>query len=147
MKGSKTVPIKGVDNKWHITATFTVTLLPIQLMYSGKTKRSILRYDFPSCFYFTFTPNPLSSYQKCVRFFEKIIFPYVKTKKEELDYPKHQYSLIVMDTLKGQHNAEIKALCLKKYCEFVIVPHNLTNKFQSFDIPINQKAKIVLVNS
>ena len=44
--------------------------------------------------------------------------------KEELDYPKVQYSLIVMDTFKGQDNAEIKELYLKTECELVIVPHN-----------------------
>ena len=49
-----------------------------------------------------------------------------------------------MDTFKGQDNAEIKALCLKDDCNMVIVPHNLTNKFQPLDIPINQKPKIVL---
>ena len=73
--------------------------------------------------------------------FEKIIFPYLKSKKEGLGYPKKQYSLIVMDTFKGQENAEIKALCLKNDLEFVTVPHNLTNKFQPLDISINQIAK------
>ena len=92
LKGSKTVPIKGVDDKRQITATFTVTasgsFLPIHLIYSGKTKRSIPKYDFPSCFDVTSTPNNWSSYEKCVRLFEKIIFPYLKAKKEELGYPK-----------------------------------------------------------
>ena len=46
-----------------------------------------------------------------------------------------------MDTLKGQDNTEIKALCLKIDCKLVIMPHNLTNKFQPLDISINQKAK------
>ena len=73
--------------------------------------------------------------------FEKIIFPYLKDKKEELGYPREQYSLIVMDTLKGQANAEIKALRLKNAWKLFIVPHNLTNKFQPLDISINQKAK------
>ena len=73
--------------------------------------------------------------------FEKIIFPYLKATKEELGYSKKQCSLIVMDTLKGQDNTEIKALCLKIDCKLVIMPHNLTNKFQSLDISINQKAK------
>ena len=146
-KGSKTVPIKGVDDKRQITATFTVTasgsFLPIQLIYSGKAKRSIPNYDCNSCSDVTFTPNHWSNYEKCVRLFEKIIFSYLKAKKEELGYPKEQYSLIVMDTFKGQDNAEIEALCLKKDCELVIVPHNLFNKFQPLDISINQKAKEV----
>ena len=39
----------------------------------------------------------LSNFQKIVSLFEKIIFPDLKAKKEELGYPKKQYSLIVID--------------------------------------------------
>ena len=35
----------------------------------------------------------------------------------------------------------MKSLCNKNNCELVIVPHNLTNKFQPLDLTINQKAK------
>ena len=144
LKGSKTVPIKGVEDKRQINATFIVTasgsFLPIQLIYSGQTKRSIPKYDFPDFFDVTFTLNHWSNYEKCVRLFEKIILTYLKAKKEEFGYPKEHYSLIVMDTFKGQDSAKIKGLCLKNDCELVIVPHNLTNKFQPLDISINQKA-------
>ena len=92
LKGSKTVPIKGVDDKRQITVTFAVTasgsFLQIQLIYSGKTKRSIPKYDFPSCFDVTFTSNHWSNYEKCVRLFEKVTFPYLNAEKEELVYPK-----------------------------------------------------------
>ena len=67
LKVSKTVPIKGVSDKRQITATFTVTasgsFLPIQLIYSGKTKRSILKYDLSSCFDVTFTLHSKSLVQ------------------------------------------------------------------------------------
>ena len=46
-----------------------------------------------------------------------------------------------MDTFKAQDNEAIKSLCNKNNCELVIVPHNLTNKFQPPDLTINQKAK------
>ena len=46
-----------------------------------------------------------------------------------------------MDTFKGQDNEAMKSLCNKNNCELVIVPHNLTNKFQPLDLTINQKAK------
>ena len=85
LKGSKTVSIKGVDDKRQITATFTVTasglFLPIQLIYSGKTKRSLPKFHFPKCFDVTFTPNHWSNYEECLRIFKKIIFPYLKSKK------------------------------------------------------------------
>ena len=46
-----------------------------------------------------------------------------------------------MDTFKGQNNAEIKELCSKTECELVIVPHNLTNRFQPLHITTNHKTK------
>ena len=129
LKVSKAVLIKGVNDKRQITATFTVTasvsFLPNQLSYSGKTKRSIPKYDFPGCFDITFIPNHWSNYEKCVNHCSrKIIFPYLKAKKEELGYPKEQYSLIVMNIFKGRDNAEIKELCLKNDCELVIAPQS-----------------------
>ena len=51
-----------------------------------------------------------------------------------------------MDTFKGQNNKETKFLCLENNCELVIVPHNLTNKFQPLDLTINQKAKKFVSN-
>ena len=48
----------------------------------------------------------------------------------------------MIDTFKGQDNAEIKALCSKCDSKLVIVSYNLTNKFQfQIDISISQKAK------
>ena len=56
----------------------------------------------------------------------------------ELGYLKYQSSLIIMDTIKGQDNDEMKRLSTNSNCELVISPHNLTNKFQPLDISINQ---------
>ena len=150
LKGSRTVPIKGVDDKRQITATFTVSatgaFLPIQLIYQGKTKRCLPKFEFPKEFDVTYTKNHWSNYDKCADLFESVIFPYLSQKKKEQGYPSEQYSLIIMDTFKGQDNDAIKSLCEKNYCELVIVPHNLTNKFQPLDLTINQKAKKFISN-
>ena len=85
LEGSTTVPIKGVDSKRQITATLTVStsgsLLPIQLIYNGKTKRCLPKYDFLNCFDVRFTPNHWSNFKTCDSLFVKIIFPYLKVKK------------------------------------------------------------------
>ena len=86
-KGAKNVPIRGVDDKKQITGTFAVTLtgnfLPMQLIYEGKTKRSLPKFNFPNSFSVTFTENHWSNTDKSVEFFEEIIFPYLdKVKKE-----------------------------------------------------------------
>ena len=145
LKGTTTVPIKGVDDKRQITATFTVSasgvFLPIQLIYQGKTKRCLPKFKIPKEFHVTYTKNNWSNFEKCVELFKKVIFPYLQAKKKELGYPEEQYSLIIMDTFKGQDNEAMKSLCNKNNCELVIVPHNLTNKFQPLDLTINLKAK------
>ena len=61
--------------------------------------------------------------------------------KKEVGYPEDQCSLIIMDTFKGQDNKKMKRLCANNNCELVIVPYNLTNKFQPLDVSINQLAK------
>ena len=50
-------------------------------------------------------------------------------------------SLVIMDTFNVQDNEVLKELCAKKFCEVVLAPHNLTNKFQSPDISVNKAAK------
>ena len=53
-KGCKSVPIAGSTDKRMITTTFSIILtgefLPIQLIYGGKTKKSIPADSFPSDF-------------------------------------------------------------------------------------------------
>ena len=46
-----------------------------------------------------------------------------------------------MDTFKGQDNEEVAKLCRVINCALIIAPHNLTNKSQSLDIPVNNPAK------
>ena len=144
-KGSKNVPIKGLDDKRQITVTFVVSatgsFLPIQLIYQVKSKRCLPKVTFASNFDVTFTPNYCSNLEKYEDLLKLIIFPYLSVKKKELGYLEDQRSLIIMDTFEGQDNEEIKRLCAENNCELVIVPHDLTNKFQPFDISINQSAK------
>ena len=85
LKRFTTVPIKDVDNKREITATFTVSVtgafLPIQLIYQGATESCLPTYKFPKKFNVTYTKNHWSNLEKCVDLFEQIILPYVRVKK------------------------------------------------------------------
>ena len=69
--------------------------------------------------------------------FHIIIFPYLSAKKKELGYPVEQGSLIIMNTLKGQGDDEMKGLSTKNNYELIIVSHNLNNKFQALDLSVN----------
>ena len=49
-------------------------------------------------------------------------------------------SLVIMDTFKGQDNDEMRQFCAKKSLE-IVIPHNLTNKFQPLEISVNKTGK------
>ena len=76
----------------------------------------------------------------------EFVSPYLKKVKEEKCIPKKQYSLVIIDTFKGHDNYILKELCDKNFCVVVIVPHNLTNKFQSLDISSSNPAITFISN-
>ena len=50
-------------------------------------------------------------------------------------------SLVIMDTFKRQDNEEVAKVCRENNCVLIILPHNLTNKFQPLDITFSKAAK------
>ena len=71
-KGASSVPIVGKGKKQQITGTFSVTksgcFLPMQLIYQGKTTRSLPKgINFPDDFDLTFTENHWSNEEKCIQ--------------------------------------------------------------------------------
>ena len=47
-----------------------------------------------------------------------------------------------MDTFKRQDNEEVAKVCRENNCFLIIVPHNLTNKFQPLDITLVRQQKV-----
>ena len=149
-KGAKNIPIKDVDDKRQITASFAASctgqFLPIQLIYAGKAEQSLPKYSFPLSFSVTFTENHWSDTERPVKFFKEIIFHYLEETKRNKSYPLEQYALIIMATFKGQDNDTLKKLCAENNCDVVIEPHNLTNKFQPLDLSVNKTVKSFIQN-
>ena len=85
--------------------------------------------------------KPLVHSNETYRAFWKGYFLYFEKIKVLKGYPKEQMSLVIMVTFKGQDNDEMRKFCAKAFCEFVIVPHNLMNKFQPLDIGVSKAAK------
>ena len=101
------------------------------------------KFIFPSNRRVTFSPNHWSNLEVWKSVQSNFLSIFVR-QQEGAWLPRS--SLIIMNTFKGQGNKEMKWLCAKNNCELVIVPHNLTNKFQPLDISINQSAKKFISN-
>ena len=136
-KGSKTVPIKGSTEKRRITATFTITLdghfLPVQLIYGGKTSKSLPRVNFPKSFSLSANPKHYSNEQESIKVLEEIIIPYVKKVRERLGMEKDQAALLIMDVFKGQMTSPVLKILSNNNILLQSVPANFTYFFQPLD--------------
>jgi len=86
-EGSKKVEIIAKDDKRQITAVFGCSLagdfLPIQLLYQGKTARSLPYFQFPEDWHITSTSNHWANEETTRLYREKIILPYLHKKRED----------------------------------------------------------------
>ena len=79
-------------------------------------------------------------------FFREIIFSYLEDTRRSKSCPLEQHALIIIGTFKGQDNDTLRKLCAENNCDFVIVPHNLSNKFQPLDLSVSKAAKSFIQN-
>ena len=134
-KGSKTVPIKGSTEKRMIIATFTITLdghfLPVQLIYGGKTSKSLPRVNFPKSFSLSANPKHYSNEQESIKVLE--VIPYLKKEKERLGMEKDQAVLLIMDVFKGQIISPVLKVLSNNNTLLQSIPANFTYLFQPLD--------------
>ena len=137
-KESKTVSIAGSTDKRIITATFAITLcgdfLPIQLIYGGKTKKSIPEVKFPDEFHVTANPNYYSNEKESFEMMRKIIIPYVEEERRRLHLSNSHPAVLIMDVFKGQMTDAVKKVLKEDRILLEKVPANLTYLFQPLDI-------------
>lgn len=142
--GSKRVPLAASDDKRTFTATFAITLsgsfLPMQLIYGGKTKKSLPRVKFPDSFSLSVNPKHYSNETESIKFFKEVIIPYIESERKRLALPE-QRALVLMDVFRGQmtdavlNYLEQNLLCCEK------IPANMTRYFQPLDLTVNGEAK------
>ena len=134
-KGCKSVPIAGSTDKRMTTATFSITLtrefLPIQLIYGGKTTKSIPAVSFPSDF--VISANKKHGNEKeALNMLENI--PYVEQQRVSLNLAFGHPALIIMNVFKGQMTCAVRELLNENYILLEKVPANLTYLFQPLDV-------------
>jgi hypothetical protein len=138
------VEVIGLSDKRQITATFAAALdgafLPMQILYQGKTDRSHPKYTFPDGFDIFHTPNHWANEETCLRFFEKIIFPYIKKVREETDAPT-QKAMVLMDNFSGQTTTSLLEKVEEEGIVVVMIPAGTTDRLQPLDVSTNKAAK------
>ena len=103
-KGSKHVAIKGQFFKQAVTfgITFSDKFLPMQLIYGGKTKRSLPKVKFPDSFSLTVNKKHFSNTNELLKLIEDIITPYVEKERGKLGLSDNQPALVIFEVFSGQ---------------------------------------------
>ena len=148
--GSKRVEIAGIDDKRQITAVFSGSMAgdfsPTQVIYQGKTYKCLPSVTFPSDWHITFTENHWSNEKTMVGYLEKILFPYIDKKCQELHVPPTYPSLVIFDRFRGQCTENIFEMLEAHHILVVTVPANCTDRLQPLDVSVNKAAKEFLRN-
>ena len=138
LQGSKNLPISGSTDKRMITATFTTSLdgnfLPIQLIYGGKTVKSLPRVKFPLPFSLSVNPQHYSNENEAIKVLEDIIIPYVRRERDALKLTGDRPVLLIMDVFKGQMTDRVLQVLSDNNIILQMVPANLTYLFQPLDV-------------
>jgi len=144
-KGEKHILRAGATDKQAITVTLCETLdgqiLPFQLIYTGKTQRSLPSVKFPRGFCLSYNPKHWSNEDETLRLIEEVLVPYVEKVKKEKSLPTSQKSLLLWDAFKAQSTQKVKDALAANQIESVMVPKNMTHLLQPLDLTTNASFK------
>ena len=130
-EGEKHISRAGATDKRAITVTLAETLdgevLPFQLIYTRKTKRSLPSVKFPKGFCLAYNPNHWSNETETLRLIDEVLVPYITKIKEAKLLPPTQKSLLLWDAFKAQSIEVVKDSLEANKIEVVTVPKNMTH--------------------
>ena len=147
-KGSKQIPVTGLDDKRQITGLLACSLsgelLPPQMIYQGTTDRCHPRFSFPPGWDIFHSSTHWSTHTTMVRYVEKILQPYCAQKKKELALSVEQKCLVVMDVYKAHRTPDVLQVLEANGFLLSFVPANCTSELQPLDLSINRMVKDTL---
>lgn len=143
-RGSSKVSIAGLNDKRAITAVITCTaagdMLPLQLIYPGKTDKCHPVAALPSGTDVTHNVSHFSTEATMLRYMDNIIAPYLQKQREELSKPDTP-GLLVYDVFRAHTTDAVQQKIRDLNCLPVCVPPNMTDHLQPLDLAVNKPIK------
>ena len=102
-------------------------MLPFQLIYAGKTERSLPKFTFHDGFCLAFNEKHWNNETDTIRLIEELLVPYIEKVKEEKPLPQSQKSLLVWDASKAQSTPKVMDTLSNYGIEAVMVSKNITH--------------------
>ena len=144
-KNSKHITKKGANDKRGITVTLAESMsgeiLPMQLIYTGKTNRSLPAIKFPAGFALSFNEKHWNNEKETLSLIKEILCPYIGSVKEKMSLDKSQKSLLLWDAFKAQSTGTVLETLEELNIVRVMVPKNMTHLLQPLDLTTNGAMK------
>ena len=139
--GSKHVSRKDGNDKRGITVTLseinTEKILPFELIYTGKTARSLPSVKFPNGLCLSYDPKHSSSEYELINLLESVVDSYFCQVREEFGLQNDQKALILWDAFKVQSTDKVTKELERLKIVQVMVPENMTHLLQPLDLTTN----------
>ena len=144
--GAKQVPLVGKEDKREITAllscTASASFLPPQLIYEGKTDRCHLRaVQFPPGWDIYHTESHWSNQFTIQCFVRTVLRTWVEKYKKEMNLPKGQKSLVLMDVYKAHRTPNVREILQPNNFLTLYIPANCTSELEPLDVRGNAAFK------
>ena len=94
----------------------------MQLIYGGKTTKSLPRFKFPNDFSLSFNKTHYSNEKEACKLFKEILVPYMEKVCQEENIPVSQEALVLMDVFSGQITSVVLDCFKDNKIEAVCVP-------------------------
>lgn len=144
-EGTKQVPIVGKEDKREITVVMTITasglLLPFQVIYQGKTVGCHAKVTFPHEWNITQSDSHWSTESTMLEFVDKVIVPYVKQTRDELQLPSDHPALALFDVFKAHRCESLLDKLRQNHIHQVFIPAGCTGELQPLDVSVNSVFK------
>ena len=102
----------------------------MQLIYDGKTQRSLGREKFPDSFSLPANENHFSKTQESLKLIDKIITSYFEKKREKLDLGEQQQALLIIDVFSRKMTDLVIEKLKENNIKLTRVSANMANLFQ-----------------
>ena len=113
----------------------------MQLIYGGKTTKSLPRFRFPNDFLLSVNITHYSNKKEACKLIEEILVPNIEKVIQEDNLPVSQKALVSRDVFSGQITSVVLDCFKDNKIEVVCVPANMTYLLQPLDLTVNGSAK------
>jgi DDE superfamily endonuclease len=148
--GASSVAVIGADDKRQITACIASSLsgdlLPPQLIFQGKTSRSLPPHTVTSKAsqaHLTFSDNHWSNQNTMQQYIEEIIMPYADRCINQHRLPADASIILVLDVWAVHKSEEFRRFLRTKHprIQLIFIPANCTSKLQVADVMLQRPFK------